>query len=363
MASRLVDTQGTEEVYYCSRVGAVIGLMISGVFIVLGATVMEDAGFFRWPWLGFSSLVAAACLRGLLKRYEFARVGLDGVRFTAAKLPLIPWERIVGIELGPRSEPRPRGRTVTTESKRPILLLLADAAEDLRRSKSAFAFGMFSGPDAQGRVQVRIDGSFCPIETAKFVERLRFFRGDAGVDADFAKVTAAKAEASKGASLGAVIFVTIWAAGFAGLGGMFAVGTAGQMLEGARARGWPEAQGSVLSSTVVTHTGKKGRKTYRAEVAYDYAIDRRRYTGNRVDVSDVTSAKEEAQAVAAEYSVGAPVRVRFNPEEPSKSVLRPGVPGELWVPLGIGTLFAVVGLVVAGAVYRSYFKARKAARA
>jgi hypothetical protein len=48
-----------------SVVGAVIGLVVVAVFIGIGIFALDDAGFFRWLWLGFSSLFGVGLVYGV----------------------------------------------------------------------------------------------------------------------------------------------------------------------------------------------------------------------------------------------------------------------------------------------------------
>lgn len=110
---------------------------------------------------------------------------------------------------------------------------------------------------------------------------------------------------------------------------------------------WPTVPGVVTHSEVASHTSD-GKRMYRPDVRYDYEVDGRRYEGSTVwfggDYS--SSSSGGARKVVARYPPGREVAVSYDPEAPYESVLEPGAVFSSYAVLGIGALFAVIGVLV-----------------
>lgn len=119
---------------------------------------------------------------------------------------------------------------------------------------------------------------------------------------------------------------------------------------------WPTAKGKVLHSgverkvsTSTSNTGSGRRRrtttTYEADVRYEYRVDANRYSGNKVSFGEYSSSNRgHAERIVDRYPKGKSVEVFYNPDKPDTAVLEPGVSGGVYIPLGIGALFAVIGL-------------------
>ena len=97
---------------------------------------------------------------------------------------------------------------------------------------------------------------------------------------------------------------------------------------------WPTTQGVVTRSRVYSNTervrvnGRRGMQTEtRAKstlvFAYRYAVNGRQYDGQKISYEARGVSRHEV--LAAPYSVGERVVVRYDPRRPSRSVLQPGV--------------------------------------
>lgn len=119
--------------------------------------------------------------------------------------------------------------------------------------------------------------------------------------------------------------------------------------EGASARSWPEAKGTVTEVGLRRSHGRGGA-SYRPRIRYRYRVDGRDLEGERLRVREQASSDREAvEAVAAGYSVGGEVVVRYDPEDPSQSMVVPGPPenAELWL-LAFGAFGAIGAVAMAG---------------
>lgn len=126
---------------------------------------------------------------------------------------------------------------------------------------------------------------------------------------------------------------------------------------GNEARNWPETAGTILSVTVRTDSRSTGnaaltaeqrerRRRYYPSITYRWEIDGAPYTGSRYRLGtthEKFKTREQATAAAAAFRNGAPIRVYYDPANPSEAVLNRDTSGGVFVPLPIGLLFAAVG--------------------
>jgi len=142
------------------------------------------------------------------------------------------------------------------------------------------------------------------------------------------------------------------------LGGAVALIFGARELQEAReSEDWPVADGQVLSVKVQSHTshhrGSSGARaartstSYSVKVEYEFEVDGARFTGDRLTIGQANfNRRKEAQAKAAEYPVGQPVKVHYDPEDPSRSCLETGIGTGVWILLGLGTVFFIVGTIM-----------------
>jgi hypothetical protein len=127
-------------------------------------------------------------------------------------------------------------------------------------------------------------------------------------------------------------------------------------------KSWPVATGRILESRVEqyresagssgTFSGSRARMTlYRPVVRYEYAVEGKRFHGDRIAQSPGWNrgAADFAEAVAQRYPVASAVDVRYNPKRPNEAVLEPRVPRS-WI------LALVIALALLGLAVRMYFR-------
>lgn len=108
---------------------------------------------------------------------------------------------------------------------------------------------------------------------------------------------------------------------------------------------WPTAEGRVLSSKVISESGKKGGLVYSAEVNYAYSVHGESFTSERIRFGSINTGNRVFPAQLAEkYSAGSSVTVYYSASDPSVAVLEPGVQSASLIVCGIGLLFGSVGL-------------------
>ena len=101
-------------------------------------------------------------------------------------------------------------------------------------------------------------------------------------------------------------------------------------LEARESSSWPSVQGRVLSKQVKSSTFRdnNGRTSdsYRPQIEYTYVVDGKTYQGSTLRIpSRPYGRSNKAQEAIAEFSLKKPCTVYFDPEDPNKSVLQPGV--------------------------------------
>lgn len=121
------------------------------------------------------------------------------------------------------------------------------------------------------------------------------------------------------------------------------------ILQTARAsEAWPAVDGIITASDVSHSTDAEGGETYSPEITYRYQVDTVSYENGTIKFGEnAYSSRREAEQIAAGYPVGRDVTVYYNPDQPDRSVLEPGVSGGSYIVLGIGVLFLVITLIIA----------------
>ncbi len=111
---------------------------------------------------------------------------------------------------------------------------------------------------------------------------------------------------------------------------------------------WPVADGTIQNSTVAYHSGNDGGGTYHAEVFYQFAVDGRTRSGNKVAFGDYGSSNpSHAQGIVDRYPKGKEVKVYYQTGAPDVCVLEPGLKGQAWFMPGFGLIFFISGILMA----------------
>src|SRR5262245_8606822 len=125
----------------------------------------------------------------------------------------------------------------------------------------------------------------------------------------------------KGIAMGFWIFISIFfAIGFAMLGwGLPCLYKANVYV------GWLVTSGTLTSCELTENSDGDGT-TWQVKVTYDYSVDGRSYSGDRVAFGySGSSTHAEHQALHAKLSQAAVVNVRYNPSKHSEAVLGAGL--------------------------------------
>ena len=124
---------------------------------------------------------------------------------------------------------------------------------------------------------------------------------------------------------------------------------------------WPAETGTITASSIETSRSNKGNTMYSADIRYTYQVNGQGYTGSKVSFGDVsTSDSADARKIVSRYQSGQAVTVYYNPQDPQQAVLETGFSPGLFLPLGIGTVFSLVGGLLLIAVVSAYLRGDEA---
>jgi hypothetical protein len=102
---------------------------------------------------------------------------------------------------------------------------------------------------------------------------------------------------------------------------------------------WPHAKAHIVSSGVYA-SGAGAGATYSPQVEYEFETGGKTYHSSKIRYLLHTFYNADAATeVEAPYPTGRTVEVSFDPQDPSKSVLEPGVPQGMWSQVLIPLFF------------------------
>ncbi|MDP1829465.1 MAG: DUF3592 domain-containing protein [Archangium sp.] len=139
-----------------------------------------------------------------------------------------------------------------------------------------------------------------------------------------------------------VVSVVIALVGLAALGLGFV-----RVMAARRSAGWPQVDGTVLTSTVAGVAA-----AWKAQVTYRYKVGDKDLRGTSIALEDFESDRATAEALAARFPKGAPVKVFYEPADPSLSVLQPGAYGASAFLPSVGLGLLVLGCTLFAIAYR-----------
>lgn len=167
------------------------------------------------------------------------------------------------------------------------------------------------------------------------------------------------------AILGLVLAATL------GGGGFLLARNVPMIVEGWHSRSWPAMVGTVrasaaVSKPIITDRRRGAVGTHVVMLRYEFSVMGRTYSGTRQSLDDVGIIKsaEVAQREADALPAGRPVQIFYDPNDPSKSLLTPGVPISGVIGSFFGVLLVATGLalVAVGLYLRSHHVRRRGKR-
>ncbi len=125
-----------------------------------------------------------------------------------------------------------------------------------------------------------------------------------------------------------------------------------QMSQGIASENWPGTLGEIVHSEIrrVNHRDPSSspEPTYRIKVIYTYMAETTEYTGMRIQSGTLKYGKRsEAEIEQNSCKPGQKVDVFYNPGNPSSAVLVRGTAAGIWIFIGLGSLFTMIGSTMA----------------
>lgn len=122
------------------------------------------------------------------------------------------------------------------------------------------------------------------------------------------------------------------------------------LMEAKESVDWSTTPGTVLSSSVydsTSHDVDVKESAYHADVIYEYYVDDKLYSGDRIAFGDYGPVdSSHAEDIVSRYLVGMDVTVFYMPDSPDESVLEPGMTAQSSYVLGFGLLFFIMGVLL-----------------
>lgn len=120
----------------------------------------------------------------------------------------------------------------------------------------------------------------------------------------------------------------------------------GRVMEAYGSESWPSTSGQVVRTELRTSRGRRSGTTYYVDVFHAYQVGGKDYQGDRYSVNGDASFSTKSRAVdfASSLPAGSEVSVHYDPDDPARSVLRPGGAGKAWLNLGFGFLVLGIGV-------------------
>jgi hypothetical protein len=110
---------------------------------------------------------------------------------------------------------------------------------------------------------------------------------------------------------------------------------------------WPNVSGTVLSSKVGATGNKIKSSTVIAKVNYTYEVKGVSYQSSRISHNDYgTDSLERNKIISDRYPENAEVKVFYDPNRPSSSILEYKLPFSYILILGGGVIFILIGYFI-----------------
>jgi Protein of unknown function (DUF3592) len=111
---------------------------------------------------------------------------------------------------------------------------------------------------------------------------------------------------------------------------------------------FPTTTGKVYHSAVTVTHGSKGRISYHINILYDYQVGGQSYQGSRFRYSLFSPSSAQAYAAVSAHPVGSDITVHYRADNPSDSLISPGVVGQDFLIFFILLPFGALPLYLMG---------------
>lgn len=138
------------------------------------------------------------------------------------------------------------------------------------------------------------------------------------------------------------------------LSGMSSIGEGIEVLRfGDASLSWPSVTGRIEDSSLVSEEAESGSLT-RAVIEYSYTVNGATYRSTRIGFGDFGAGPgTHAEELVSKYPKNAEVSVYYLVSDPKVATLRQGKRYDPWPTIFIGLGFAVLGLIIGYAGWRS----------
>lgn len=136
---------------------------------------------------------------------------------------------------------------------------------------------------------------------------------------------------------------------FTVIGIPFVIEGTDRILTASATESWPTVDGEVAVSRVIARStfdsdsGTSGT-AYEAIIIYRYMVDGTQHTGHRIAYYRLGN--DNSRSADKQYPAGEPVKVSYNPADPSDAVLQPGAGPENFIRVGLGAIATLVGVLL-----------------
>ena len=117
---------------------------------------------------------------------------------------------------------------------------------------------------------------------------------------------------------------------------------------------WPAVQGQVIATQIREESHEEGR-SFIPEVRYAYRVQGQTYTGDRLSFGLPPEfwSRHKAETFLADYPVGHPVTVFYNPEHPDDAVLERSTP-DVGYYAALSLILLPLGLALLGMAFSQW---------
>ncbi|MCA9116276.1 MAG: DUF3592 domain-containing protein [Planctomycetaceae bacterium] len=124
---------------------------------------------------------------------------------------------------------------------------------------------------------------------------------------------------------------------------------------------WPQAQATIVNSSVSTTRPRRGGVRYHPSVNYTFQVNQQTYSGKLISFGGVSFSDEaEAQQVANHFSRGSTHQIHYDPADPANCVIIPGASLSSWLVVLLPLLCAIGPFIAYGYGLAAWHRMRTA---
>lgn len=108
-------------------------------------------------------------------------------------------------------------------------------------------------------------------------------------------------------------------------------------------KGWPTTTGTVVSSQVLSPSGKANK--YIAEITYTYSVDWKEYRSKNYKATAARGTSTWARELVEQHPVNSTVTVHYNPKDPGDALVEPGLQSDNYIMTFVPLMFIAVLII------------------